>query len=162
MDLRLTGGCACGHIRYELLAEPMFVHCCHCLNCQRQTGSAFSSHAMIETDRIRLLSGEPEPTSVPTGSGDTHDIYSCPGCRVAVWSDYGNKSWERLIKIGTLDDSSALRPQAHIFTLSKVPWLVIPSDVPSFDEFYDLPTLWPAASLDRKVAAEKAHVQSQL
>jgi hypothetical protein len=117
---------------------------------------------MIETDRIRLLSGEPEPTSVPTGSGDTHDIYSCPGCRVAVWSDYGNKSWERLIKIGTLDDSSALRPQAHIFTLSKVPWLVIPSDVPSFDEFYDLPTLWPAASLDRKVAAEKAHVQSQL
>src|SRR5579864_5797801 len=57
----LTGGCACGAVRYRLASPPMFVHCCHCRDCQRQTGSAFVLNALIETDRIAILSGTAEP-----------------------------------------------------------------------------------------------------
>ena len=52
------GGCACGALRYRLSSDPMFVHCCHCRDCQRQTGTAFVLNALIETNRIEMLSGE--------------------------------------------------------------------------------------------------------
>ena len=91
MAVDLEGGCACGAVRYRLTSAPMFVHCCHCLDCQRQTGSAFVLNAMIETDRIELLQGSPEPVRVPTDSGRPHDIYRCPQCQTALWSDYGGR-----------------------------------------------------------------------
>jgi Glutathione-dependent formaldehyde-activating enzyme len=78
MKHSLEGGCACGAVRYRLASAPMFVHCCHCRDCQRQTGSAFALNALIETDRVAVLSGAPEPVSVPTDSGQAHDIYRCP------------------------------------------------------------------------------------
>jgi hypothetical protein len=68
------GRCACGSVRYRLTSKPMFVHCCHCRDCQRQTGSAFVINALIETDRIERLSGAPEAIGVPTDSGRAHDI----------------------------------------------------------------------------------------
>src|SRR5260370_26076799 len=51
----LEGGCACGEVRYRLTSEPLFTHCCHCLNCQRQTGNAFVINLLIEADRVELL-----------------------------------------------------------------------------------------------------------
>ena len=87
MGDRLEGGCACGEIRYRLLSDPLFVHCCHCLNCQRQTGSAFVINILIETDRIELLTGEPQPIDVPRSSG-TQRIFRCPTCQIAVYSRY--------------------------------------------------------------------------
>ena len=63
------GGCSCGEIRYRLTSDPLFTHCCHCLNCQRQTGSAFVINVLIETDRVELLAGEPQPVDVPRGGG---------------------------------------------------------------------------------------------
>src|SRR5713101_3514729 len=87
MTDKLEGGCACGAVRYRLETDPMFVHCCHCGDCQRQTGSAFVINALIEADRIALISGTPEAVTVPTESGRPHDIYRCPACRTAVWSD---------------------------------------------------------------------------
>ena len=148
----LEGGCACGAVRYRLTAAPMFVHCCHCLDCQRQTGSAFVLNALIETDRITLLSGEPEAAAVPTDSGRPHRIFRCPSCRTAVWSEYGGVSALRFVRVGTLDDPSALRPDVHIYTRSKLPWITLPPDVPAFEAYYDSRKLWPAASLERRRA----------
>jgi len=74
----LKGGCACGAVRYQLASAPMFVHCCHCRDCQRQTGSAFVLNALIEAERVTLLSGNLEPIAVPTDSGRPHEIYRCP------------------------------------------------------------------------------------
>src|ERR1700757_5064688 len=85
----LEGGCACGAVRYRLASGPMFVHCCHCRDCQRQTGSAFVINALIETDRVELLSGDPKAVAVPTDSGLPHAIHRCPGCGTAEWSEYG-------------------------------------------------------------------------
>ena len=151
MDLPLEGGCACGEVRYRLSCAPMFVHCCHCLDCQRQTGSAFVLNAIYEADRVELLSGEPEPVAVPTSSGRPHDIHRCPTCRTALWSDYGRRGF-RFVRAGTLDHPSALKPDVHIFTHSKLPWVALPADTPSFDVYYETDKLWPPGSLARRRA----------
>jgi len=129
----MEGGCSCGEVRYRLGAKPMFVHCCHCLDCQRQTGSAFVLNALIETELVEVLSGAPIAVAVPTDSGRPHDIHRCPKCQIAVWSDYGRRGGLRFVRVGTLDDPTALKPDVHIFTRSKQPWVGLPADVPAFE-----------------------------
>src|SRR5689334_10699768 len=126
MAKALKGQCFCGAVKYRLNSAPMFVHCCHCRDCQRQTGSAFVINALIESDRVTLLSGEPAPIEVPTDSGRPHDIYRCPRCRIAVWSDYSRRRVLRFVRVGTLDDPTALPPDVHIYTRSKLPWVTLP------------------------------------
>jgi hypothetical protein len=130
----------------------MFVHCCHCRDCQRQTGSAFVLNALIESDRVERLSGEAEPTLVPTDSGEPHDIYRCPACRTAVWSDYNRRRVLLFVRVGTFDDPTSLAPDVHIYTRSKLPWVALPAGVSAFEAYYDLPKVWPAASLERRRA----------
>src|SRR5437867_12092764 len=113
MAKKVTGGCACGSIRYQLLDKPMFVHCCHCDDCQRLTGSAFVLNAIIETQAIKLLRGKPVAVSVPRENGP-HEIYRCPKCQTALWSDYGRKPNLRFVRVGTLDKPGALKPDVHI------------------------------------------------
>jgi hypothetical protein len=148
----MEGGCACGVVRYRLTSEPMFVHCCHCLNCQRQTGSAFVINLLIEADRVELLFGEPEPVDVPRDDGSTQRIHRCPDCQVAVYSEYGRPE-VRFVRGGTLDEPSSVAPDVHIFTRSKLPWVTLPEDVPAVEVYYDSKALWPAESLERLRAA---------
>ena len=150
MTETLDGGCACGAVRYRLGSAPMFVHCCHCLDCQRQTGSAFVLNALIETDRVAVLSGAPVAVAVPTDSGRPHEIFRCPTCHTALWSDYGRRGVLRFVRVGTLDDPSALPPDVHIYTRSKLPWVALPAGVPAFEAYYDSSKLWPAQSLARR------------
>lgn len=82
-------------------------------------------NALIEADRVILLSGNPEPVPVPTDSGRPHEIDRCPCCKVAVWSVYGGISKLR-VRIGTLDDPAALTPDVHIYVRSKLPWVTLP------------------------------------
>jgi hypothetical protein len=130
----------------------MFVHCCHCLDCQRQTGSAFAINALIETDRIELLAGTPQPIAMPTDSGRPHDIYRCPACKVAVWSDYGRRPALRFVRVATLDEPHSIEPDVHIFTRSKVPWVGLPEGARAFAVYYDMQKEWPAVSLARRKA----------
>lgn len=152
MTSGLEGGCACGGIRYRLSSAPMFVHCCHCHDCQRQTGSAFVINALIETDRIIRLEGEPAPVALPTDSGRPHEVYRCQVCQTALWSDYGRRPALRFVRVGTLDDPAALPPDVHIYTRSKLPWIKLPAGIPAFDIYYDMQAAWPAASLERRRA----------
>jgi len=153
MSESFEGGCFCKSVRYRLTSAPMFVHCCHCLYCQSQTGSAFVLNAMIETDRIEVLSGELVVTELEAGDGRPHDIYRCADCLVPVWSDYSRRPGIRFVRIGTLDDPTALSPDVHIYTRSKQPWVVLPADVPAFEAFYDVESVWPAERLERRRAA---------
>jgi hypothetical protein len=153
MAEKLQGGCACGAVRYRLTSAPMFVNCCHCKDCQRQTGSAFVINAVIETGRIELLKGKPVPIALPTDSSRPHDVYRCPACQIALWSDYGRRPNLRFVRVGTLDDPASVPPNAHIFTRSKLPWFELPKGAPAFEIFYDMSTLWPQESLARRKAA---------
>ena len=130
----------------------MFVNCCHCLDCQKQTGGAFVINALIEADRVHILAGEPEGISMPTESGRPHIIYRCPDCKVALWSIYGGRHQVRYIRVSTLDQPHAIKPDAHIFTRSKVPWVQLPADMHAFDIFYDMKTEWSSESLARREA----------
>jgi hypothetical protein len=130
----------------------MFVNCCHCSDCQRQVGSAFVINAIIEEDRIEVLSGEIAPTAMPTDSGRPHDVYRCTACGTTLWSDYGRRPF-RFVRATTLDDRGALTPDAHIFTRSKLPWVQIPADQAVFEIFYDLETQWSPQSRARREAA---------
>ena len=147
------GRCACGAVHYRLASAPMFVHCCHCLDCQRQTGSAFVLNALIETSRVEILSGEPQPTAMPTDSGRPHHIFRCPHCQTAMWSEYGGVAVLRFVRVGTLDDPTALEPDVHIYTRSKQPWIALPPDKPAFEAYYDSKKLWPEESLGRRRVA---------
>jgi hypothetical protein len=148
MSARCEGGCACGALRYRLASDPLFIHCCHCSNCQRQTGSAFVVNLLIEADRVEMLAGTPEPVDAPRDDGSPQRIFRCPRCQVAIFSEYGRPE-VRFVRGGTLDDPSDVRPDVHIYTRSKVRWVVVPDGVPRFDEYYDTQELWPADSLRR-------------
>jgi hypothetical protein len=155
MSTQREGGCSCGAVRYRLTSDPLFVHCCHCLNCQRQTGSAFVINMLIETERVELLTGEPEEVAVPRSGGQTQEIWRCPTCQTALYSQYTTPTI-RFVRAGTLDDPSSVAPDVHIFTRSKLPWVLLPDDVPAFDVYYDTEKLWPAESLKRVAALQAA------
>jgi hypothetical protein len=146
------GGCSCGAVRYRLASDPLIVHCCHCLNCQRQTGSAFVINLLLEADRVELLAGEPQSVDVPRDDGSTQRISRCPDCQVAVYSDYGRPEI-LFVRGGTLDDPAAIEPDVHIFTRSKLPWVTLPESVSAVEVYYDRNELWPAESLQRIEAA---------
>jgi hypothetical protein len=148
----LKGGCSCGGVRYRLRSPPMFVHCCHCRQCQRLTGSAFALNALIERDRVELLEAEPVATEGPTESGRPHDIYRCPTCHDAIWSDYGRRGTLAFVRVGTLDEPGAVTPDVHIYTRSKLPWIRLPENVPAFEAYYDMKAVWPEESLARRYA----------
>ncbi|HEX8902366.1 GFA family protein [Vitreimonas sp.] len=153
MSETFEGGCSCGAVRYRLTSRPMFTNCCHCLDCQKQTGGAFAINAMIETSRIEMLSGEPVVIEMPSPSGRGHEVHRCPKCEVALWSNYGRRTWMRFVRVATLDAPHAIKPDAHIFTRSRVPWVKLPEDTPAFEIYYDTAKQWSPESLARLAAA---------
>lgn len=152
------GGCACGAVRFRLLDEPMFVHCCHCTRCQRETGGPFAHHAMIEFSRFQLLGGEPEYVQVPTDSGGRHWVARCPTCRTAMWNEHGSRqAITKYVRVGTLDEPDRFPPRAHIFVRSRQAWFDLPPGQPAFAAYYDAAKAWPAASLERYARAREVH-----
>ena len=150
------GGCSCRDVRYRMESAPIFVHGCHCTWCQRETGSAFATNAMIETDRVTLLKGEPVAIPTPSASGKGQTILRCPTCHVALWSHYAGAG-DRLafVRVGTLDDATLLEPDIHIYTSTKQPWVTLPEGKPAVPEYYKAAETWPAESLARAKAARQ-------
>jgi hypothetical protein len=147
------GGCACGAVRYRVKCDPMFVHCCHCTCCQTETGSAFVINALVESDQVETLNGAPEAVMTPSESGRGQQVWRCPDCRVALWSNYGgSKDILRFVRVGTLDAPGEFPPDIHIYTRSKLPWVRLPEGVPAVEAYYDSRELWPAESLERRKA----------
>jgi hypothetical protein len=149
-DAVFEGGCTCRMLRYRMTTRPLFVHCCHCRWCQRETGASFALNALIEADRVTAVAGAAELIQTPSQSGYGQSIARCPACRIAVWSHYaGMGSFIKFIRVGTLDQPDCLAPDIHIFTESKQPWIILPTGMPAVTEYYDRAKYWPAESLAR-------------
>jgi len=145
------GGCTCRAVRYRMTSAPLFVHCCHCRWCQRETGASFALNAMIEADRVVLLQSAPEIVDTPSASGKGQKISRCPKCRIAVWSNYsGAGDAVRFVRVGTLDEPDRVPPDIHIFTASKQPWVVLPPGAHAVEEYYERKAYWPKESLERR------------
>ncbi len=148
--MSLEGGCACGAVRYRMQGPPLIVHCCHCSRCQRETGSAFALNAFIEAERVTCIVGAPELVPAPSASGKGQKIARCPACRVAVWSHYAGAGDEvAFVRVGTLDEPGRVPPDIHIFTTTKLPWVVIPDGTRAVPEYYRRSEVWSEDSLAR-------------
>jgi hypothetical protein len=149
--LPYDGGCTCRFVRYRMTTKPLFVHCCHCRWCQRETGASFALNAMIEAERAQLLQGEVTVVDTPSNSGKGQKISRCPKCHVALWSNYaGFGDAVRFVRVGTLDEPDRLPPDVHIFVASKQPWVMLPPATPAVAEYYKAAELWPSDSLARR------------
>jgi hypothetical protein len=148
---RNDGGCTCGFVRYRMDGSPLFVHCCHCRWCQRETGGAFAHNALIEADRVALLQGRVEVIDTPSASGKGQKISRCPHCHTAVWSNYsGAGDVIHFLRVGSLDEPDSWPPDIHIYTTSKQPWVILPPGIPAVPAYYKASEHWPPASLQRR------------
>ena len=144
------GQCACGSVKFEMTEAPLVVHCCHCTWCQRETGTAFVLNAWIEARHVGLLTGEVEVIDTPSESGNGQRISRCPTCQVALWSEYsGVGPGFRFVRVGTLETPGAFPPDVHIFTSTKLPWVVLSDGAPVFEGYYRRSQVWSETSRAR-------------
>ncbi len=149
-DFSAEGGCACGGVRYRMTSGPLFVHCCHCRWCQRESGAAFALNALIEADRVEILKGVSAPVVVPSHSGKGQEFHRCPDCQIALWSHYAGMGAKLcFIRVGTLDNPDVLAPDIHIFTSTKQAWVNLEGAALIVAEYYSKKDFWPAESLER-------------
>ncbi|MBA5779072.1 GFA family protein [Stappia sp. F7233] len=155
MTGELEGGCTCGSTRYRLKARPLFVHCCHCTWCQHETGSAFAINAMIEAREVEVTKGGIMRVRLPSASGEGQVFARCPDCGLTLWSNYaGAGDAVNFIRVGTLDEPGKAPPDIHIYTSTKLPWVVLPKDVPAVPEYYRRSEHWPAEAIARLKAVK--------
>ena len=149
----MNGKCTCGRVHYRLLDRPLFTHACHCSWCQRETGGPHAVNALIETAMI-AVGGDPVAVMTPSASGKGQEILRCPACHVALWSHYaGAGRLFAFLRVGTLEDPASCPPDIHIFTSTRMPWYVLPPDVPAVAEYYDRKAFWPGWALERRESA---------
>tara|TARA_R110002110_G_scaffold10551_2_gene51951 strand:- start:133 stop:615 length:483 start_codon:yes stop_codon:yes gene_type:complete len=146
----VEGRCTCGQVHYTMHRQPMFVHCCHCSWCQRETGSAFAINALIESDQLRITKGAIEQIETPSNSGSGQVVVRCPRCEVALWSHYGAaKEKVAFVRVGTLNNPNLCPPDIHIYTSTQQDWIELGDTAVKVDEFYRRSEYWPAQSLER-------------
>ena len=137
MKLPQTGGCNCSKLRYEITEAPRLTYACHCVDCQRMTGSAFSMAVVVSEGVFRLSGTEPRAIQRTADSGRVTNRWVCPEC--GSWISSGAKPGSatsgtpRVVRAGTLDDTSWLRPTVHFWTRSKQSWIVLPEGSRSFE-----------------------------
>jgi len=129
--MSVTGGCLCGAIKYELAEAPAMMGVCHCKNCQRQAGSAFSTLAGVAKEQFRFVTGEPKLyLDGDTKSGNQVERYFCGNCGSPIYSALGSQPDSIFLKTGTMDDTSSFAPQFHVWCDTRQNWFDLPDGVP--------------------------------
>ena len=150
------GGCSCGDVRYRMARKPMYVHCCHCTWCRRASGAAFALNGMVEGASVELTAGQIQIVGTPTASGRGQKITRCVKCHTALWGNFSTAGEAvHFVRLGTLDNPELFPPDVHIFTSTKLPWLVLGSDIPSYSAFYVKSETWSQESIERYDTALK-------
>lgn len=148
----IVGGCQCESLRFELKARPLFTHACHCLNCRRRSGTAFGMSTTVLRDDLVVTSGEVLAKQISPRT----TVYQCAACGTTIYSGSTRFPSTYIVRGGTFDDPNIVQPGAHLWIKRKHPWIVLPDDIPQFDEDCDINTTWPREALDRLDAANKA------
>ena len=118
----LTGGCLCGAIRYECSVEPLATMKCYCRDCQRNSGSAYALVVAVHKAYLKLLQGTPKRHVVQADSGKHVWREFCPECGAQLFAGGVDTPDFCGIKVGSLDDSSWVKPVVAIWTDSAPPW----------------------------------------
>jgi hypothetical protein len=131
MNTVLSGGCACGAVRYACAADPLFALNCHCRDCQRETGSAFAPILAVPRSAFAVTQGSPRYFDVRADSGYTTRRAFCAECGSPLFGEPGSRTDMVTIRAGSLDDPSIFRPTQNIFTASAQPWDYMDASLPS-------------------------------
>ena len=128
---RLTGRCLCEGIAYEISGELGPIFNCHCSKCRRWHGAAFRTRASIKRQQFRWLQGEDLLARYESSPGNNkHFCSRCGSNLISTYDDYPDVIG---IPLGGLEQDPGVRPQAHIFTASKSPWVELDDDLPCFE-----------------------------
>lgn len=138
MNQPKTGSCQCGAVRFELHADPVDVYCCHCLECRKQSASAFGISMPLPAAAFNLLQGTPKKWSRPTNSGGEIDCYFCGTCGSRLWHENSKRPDIRIIKGGALDEGVSLENADHIWTCRTLPGLPVASFARTHDRGKDM------------------------
>lgn len=144
-----SGRCKCEDLRFVIKDVPLFTHACHCLDCQRRTGSAFGMTTVVLSDELEIVHG----TLASKQTSPRSTQYRCADCETIIYAASTAFPSSITMKPGTFDNPAVVAPLAHIWIKRKQPWVILPKGVPRFDEEYDRDTVWPASSLERLGAA---------
>lgn len=125
------GTCRCATVRFEIRAAPLMTIACHCIDCQKMSGSAFSLTAMIPADGFHILAGEPEKKSLP---GSRRQHYFCADCMTWLFTRMEGVDDRINVRPTLCDDASWVKPFVETMTKEKLPWVVTPA-VYSFEGF---------------------------
>lgn len=133
-DGQMSGGCNCGAIRYVIDAPPMAVAACHCTQCRRQSGAAYSVNLIVRASSMTIAGDLATWQDVDTASGAPLAREYCRTCGSPIRSVPSATPKYVAVKAGTLDDPAPFAPALHIWTRSKLPWVELPAGLPAFAE----------------------------
>ena len=133
-DFPVQGGCACGAVRYRVTAAPYCVYTCHCGDCQTLSTSVFSLNAVVKTETLEILCGELRTWIRTAESGNRIPQHVCANCGVRIFTEPPVGPTTRTLRLGTLDDTSWLRPAAGIWMKAAQPWVRLPDNVLLYDD----------------------------
>ena len=129
-----TGGCLCGAVRYKVTAEPLTIYFCHCTDCQHRSGSAFGISMIVPRPSVALEKGTPVDFRVHMPDGRIKTGKGCTSCGARLWGEPVKAPDFAVVLPGTLDDTSWVRPVAHIWTSSAMPGTVFAPDAVKFEQ----------------------------
>ena len=127
------GACLCGDVGYSLGEDPLTLYVCHCTDCQRQTGSSFALSMIVRREALQFVRGQPHEFSIEMPDGRVKRSHFCSRCSTRLFGP-SSVSGLAVVEPGTLDDTSWLRPVAHIWTRSAQPWVAIPDGALRFEQ----------------------------
>ena len=128
------GGCICGYVLYNIVAEPITLFACHCSDCQTITGSGFVLALRVPYNGVAVIQGEVRAYERTEADARRRIIHRCPHCLTILWSERPDTRDYITIYAGTLDDSPTLRPVAHICTRDAQQWMTLPKETLLYDE----------------------------
>ena len=146
MAASYSGRCVCEAVQYRVAGEPLTVYGCHCTDCQKRSGSAFGISMWVRRADIEVTKGTPATLELVGVDGKPRHTRICARCATRLWSERPDRAEIAVIRAGTLDDTSWIRPVAHIWTRSAQPWFAFPEGVPRFEkqptDMRELVALW--------------------
>ncbi len=132
MSTPFSGGCRCGAVRYTSKAAPMFAGHCHCRDCQYASGGGFSTVLLVPADAVDVK-GKTNEFTVTADNGNQVTRRFCPTCGTPMFSVLSGNPNALVIKAGTLDDPSWVKPAMHIWTKSAQPWSEFSGTLPKIE-----------------------------
>jgi len=146
MPAPYTGRCLCGSIRFTVAEEPLTVYACHCTDCHKRSGSAFSLSVWVNYRAIAVTQGEAVQHETSTEDGRARTQRICQRCLSQLWAEPRSGSHIAIVRGGMLDDAGALRPIAHLWTRSAQPWFPFPEGAIKYEtqpnNLLELLALW--------------------